>query len=502
MFATPPFGPKYGPGSGPLSRAAQRHRFFLGSLALHAGLLWTVSQWHSDSVRDATVLANSTQIQASTQAAERHGMRRRVDSLKAMKELMERIDRAQQAPEASTQDAAEASLPKDETAAPAPHDTKAPAVQTPQEMLTQARTLRDSIQKIEQAARAKEMAEVLKISPQEALERVQQQAQEKAKAEPALDPTQVQTNEQVAQTLERYEQQARESLQRRQQQLEHQTSGTQLAKFETSGAASGTAPQAAPGAMAGSGAAHHGKDGNGKGNGVDSGDGGDRRNGNAGGQADHRHSDVVDVNPRRYDAPLKPLPIDAANLRLGYGNVIGGGGAFANRVFVDRWYVIGPFSAPDPSSMQKVYPPELLVDLDAVYLGKARRVLRWQYVSSTPYPLIPPDEAEQAMYYGYTELSSDKARDVWMAFGADDDAKAWVNEELVWTSGNQAKRWYTRGGVKSLQWDIQNANLIEVRRLVHLQKGRNTILFKLYNNPLDVFFSLVLEPLADRTGAP
>lgn len=497
MFKTPPLGPRYLPANSPLSRAVDRHRFFLGSVALHVGLLWTFSQWHGDALVDATALANSNQIQASTQAAERHGMRRRVDSLKAMKDLMDRIDRAQQAPDPASQDPAEAASHKDETTAPAPLDTKAPAVQTPQEMLAQARTLSDSIQKIEQAARAKEMAKLLNISPQEALEKVQQQAQEKAKTEPALDPTQAQTDEQVAQTLERYEQQARESVQRRQQQLEHETNGTQLAKSETPG----TAPQAAPGAMAGTGAAHHGNDGKGKGNGVGSGDGTDSRNGNAG-VADHRHSDVVDVNPRRYDAPLQPLPLDAAHLRLGYGNAIGSGGAFANRVFVDHWYVIGPFSAPDPGSMQKVYPPELLVDLDAVYLGKAKRVLRWQYLSSTPYPLIPPDEAEQAMYYGYTELRSDQARDVWMAFGADDDAKAWVNEQLVWTSGNQAKPWYTRGGFRSLTRDVQNANLIEVRRLVHLNKGRNTVLFKLYNNPLDVFFSLVLEPVADRTGAP
>ncbi len=494
MFKRPPLGPRYVPASSPLSRAVDRHRFFLGSVALHLGLLWTFSQWHGNALVDATALANSNQIQASTQAAERHGMRRRVDSLKAMKDLMERIDRAQQAPDPSSQDPAEASLHKDETTAPAPHDTKAPVVQTPREMLAQARTLSDSIQKIEQAARAKEMARVLNIPPPEALAKVQQQAQEKAKAEPAVDPTQAQTNEQVALALEHYEQQARESVQRRQQQLEHETNGTQLAKSGTPG----TAPQAAPGAMAGSGAAHHGNDGKGAGSGV----GNDSRDGNTGGQADHRHSDVVDVNPRRYDAPLQPLPIDAAKLRLGYGNAIGGGGAFANRVFVDHWYVIGPFSAPDPGSMQKVYPPELLVDLDAVYLGKAKRVLRWQYLSSAPYPLIPPDEAEQAMYYGYTELRSDQARDVWMAFGADDDAKAWVNEQLVWTSGNQAKPWYTRGGFRSLQQDVRNANLIEVRRLVHLNKGRNTILFKLYNNPLDVFFSLVLEPVADRTGAP
>lgn len=488
MFKTPPLGPRYLPANSPLSRAVDRHRFFLGSVALHVGLLWTFSQWHGDALVDATALANSNQIQASTQAAERHGMRRRVDSLRAMKDLMDRIDRAQQAPDPASQDPAEASLHKDETTAPAPLDTKESVVQTPQEMLAQARMLSDSIQKIEQAARVKEMAKLLNIPPQEALERVQQQAQEKAKTEPSLDPTQAQTNEQVTQTLERYEQQARESMQRRQQQRERQTHGTQLAKSGTSG----ETPGAAHLPTAGGGAANH--DGNGSGN--------DSRNGNIGGLADHRHSDVVDVNPRRYDAPLQPLPLDAAHLRLGYGNAIGSGGAFANRVFVDHWYVIGPFSAPDPGSMQKVYPPELLVDLDALYLGKAKRVLRWQYLSSTPYPLIPPDEAEQAMYYGYTELRSDQARDVWMAFGADDDAKAWVNEQLVWTSGNQAKPWYTRGGFRSLTMDVQNANLIEVRRLVHLNKGRNTVLFKLYNNPLDVFFSLVLEPVADRTGAP
>lgn len=487
MFEPPP-GPKYEPRSTPLLRLVQRRQFFLGSLALHAGLLLSISQWHSNALVDATVRANSTQIEASNQAAERHGMRRHVDSLTALKKLMERIDRAQQPRDPSKPDPANDPSDKDQPAAPTSHGSKKPAIlQTPQEMLVQARALRDSIQKIEQAARAKEMAKLLKMSPQDALEKVQQQAQEVAKTEPSVNSTQAPTNEQVAQTLERYEQQARESVQRLQQQLEHQGNGTQLAKTSTPSAESKTVH----GSKTGEGLAAYG----GTGTGVGTGDGIDRRNRIAvGGQADHRHSDVIDFNPRRYDAPLKPIPIDVANLRLGYGNVLGSRGVFANRVFVDHWYVIGPFSAPDPSSMHKVYPPELLVDLDAVYLGKARRVLRWQYVSSTPYPLIPPDEAEQAMYYGYTELTSDKEREVWMAFGADDDAKTWVNDELVWTSGNQAKRWYTPGGFRSLKQDVHNANLIEERRLVHLHKGRNTILFKLYNNPLDVFFAVVLEP--------
>lgn len=462
----------------------QRRRFFLGSLALHVGLLWAISQWHGNALVDATVRANTPQIEASAQAAERHGMRRHVDSLKVMKELIERIDHAQQPSDPSRQVSTDDAFDIKRGATPTSHGRKTPpVVLTPQEMLDQARSLRDSIQKIEQAARAKEMTKLLKMSPQQALERVQYQAQEKAKAEFAMDPTQLQTNEQVAQALERYEQQAREAVQSRQQLAEHQANGTSLTQAGTPGSASQAAQGLKP--------KNHGDAGTGSG----SGNGTEGRSRIAAGRLfDTRHSEVIDLNPRRYDAPLKPIPIDVANLRLGYGNVLGTGGGFANRVFVDRWYVIGPFTAPDPSSMQKIYPPELLVDLDAVYLGKARRVLRWQYVSSTLYPLVPPDKAEQAMYYGYTELSSDKNRDVWMAFGSDDDAKAWVNDAVVWTSGNQAKRWYTPGGFRSLKQDVQNANLIEERRLVHLHKGRNTILFKLYNNPLDVFFSLVIEP--------
>ena len=481
MFEPAPSGPKYGSGSTPPSRAVQRHRFFLGSIALHAGVLWTFAQWHVDTLVDATVLANSSRIQASTQAAERHGMRRHVDSLKTMKELMERIDRAQQPPDPSTQNTVDDLVQKDPKATPtSPTAKNVPVVQTPQEMLAQARTLRDGIQKIEQAARAKEMAKLLNISAQDALEKVRQQAQEQTSTEPSLDPSKVQTDEQVAQTLERYEQQARESVQQRQQQLAHQANGTQVAQTGAPGAASGDNH----GPIAGAATAHHGG-------------GGNNGRGEAAGAQSQRGSGGVDLNPRRFDAPLTPLPIDVANLRLGYGNVIGGGGAFANRVFVDRWYFIGPFDAPDRSSMQKVYPPELLVDLDAMYLGKFKHVLRWQYLSSVHYPLIPPVEAEQAMYYGYTELNLDKARDVWLAFGADDDAKAWVNDELVWTSGNQFKPWYNGGGFSKLKLDIQTANLNEARRLVHLNKGRNTILFKLFNSTLDVFMSLVVEPVPD-----
>ena len=57
-----------------------------------------------------------------------------------------------------------------------------------------------------------------------------------------------------------------------------------------------------------------------------------------------------------------------------------------------------------------------------------QRVLRWQYISSASYPLIPPDEAESAIYYGYAEVRSDRARSVWLGLGADDDGR-WHAED-------------------------------------------------------------------------
>ena len=459
-----------------LARVVRRHPFFLGALLIHGAVLWLVSHLHSEGQAEAVLRNNQAQIQAHTQAAAQHGMRRRVDSLKAMKSLMERIDRAQAEPD----EAMEAAL------SPEPGASQSAA--SPQDMLNQARELRDSIRRIEQAAQAEKMAEVLKLTPEQAMEKVQQQAVEAARHEAALAAAQ--SPEQVTQALELFEQQARESLQRLQAQRAQERHGTPTQTDTAAGPASHQGTGAAGRASTGGpgGAQSRSDSGQGGAGGAEAG---------TGGQADGRRSAVNGQPTRRYEGQQQAPAINAGALRLGAGNALGPTGELANRVYVDRWYLIGPFHAPDASSLHKVYPPEQWVDLDGVYLGKGRRALRWQYVSSARYPLIPPDATEQAIYYGHTEITSDRARAVWLALGADDDAKLWVNDQLVWTSGNQQKAWYTQGGVQSLKKDIQAFNLIEERRLVHLRKGRNTVLFKLYNNPLDVFFSLVIEPVAE-----
>ena len=82
-----------------LARVVRRHPFFLGALLIHGAVLWLVSHLHSEGQAEAVLRNNQAQIQAHTQPAAQHGMRRRVDSLKAMKSLMERIDRAQAEPD-------------------------------------------------------------------------------------------------------------------------------------------------------------------------------------------------------------------------------------------------------------------------------------------------------------------------------------------------------------------------------------------------------------------
>jgi hypothetical protein len=354
---------------------------------------------------------------------------------------------------------------------------------SPGALLAQARELRDSIQRVEQAARARKMAEVLNIPPEEALRKLQQQAAEATRRDAASDAAAAQSGEQVMQALNRYEQQARESLRRLQAQQAQAQQGTPTQVDATARAHGGGAGAEGQRAQGGGGAA---------------GAAGDSRRGGGGtaaggdGVADGRQTAIRDE--RRFEGQQRTPAVGTAPLRLGAGNSLGAGSAWANRVYVDRWYIIGPFHAGNASSFHHVYPPEQWVDLDGVYLGKDQRVLRWQYLSSAAYPLIPPDPAEQAIYYGYTEIVSDQARSVVLALGADDDAKLWLNEQQVWVSGSQRKAWYTQGGVQSLKQDIHNLNLIEDRLRVPLHKGRNTVLFKLYNSPLDVFFSMVVEP--------
>ncbi|HBF52194.1 MAG TPA: hypothetical protein DDX04_19705 [Massilia sp.] len=199
------------------------------------------------------------------------------------------------------------------------------------------------------------------------------------------------------------------------------------------------------------------------------------------------------VERRNYEAETGTPKVDANRMRAGAGRIFGAGAPFANRVYLDSWYMIGPFAGVGQESIDNGYPPESIVDLDAVYAGIGGRALRWRYEQFGRYPLVPAGYTEAAVYYGYTEIDMDRERDVVLAMGADDDAKLWVNDELVWQSGKQLKPWY-RMHFKYLTGRIATLNLNETTRTVRLRKGRNSLLFKLYNGSGATFVSVVMTP--------
>jgi hypothetical protein len=195
---------------------------------------------------------------------------------------------------------------------------------------------------------------------------------------------------------------------------------------------------------------------------------------------------------RSFGAFLEPPPVDAATMRTGRGRTIGAGGAYANRIFLDTWYVIGPFEGAGHDSQNAIYPPERGVDLDAVYYGKNDLPVRWTFQQDARYPSIPLPRAENGVYYAYTEVEVDRDMDLWVWIGGDDDTKMWFNDRLVWLSGDGIdKPWY-RQPFMTLP-EVRTLNLSEGQRRLHFNKGHNSILLKLYNGVDLMFYSVVLS---------
>jgi hypothetical protein len=183
-------------------------------------------------------------------------------------------------------------------------------------------------------------------------------------------------------------------------------------------------------------------------------------------------------------------------MRKGKGHKLGPGGEYANRVYVNNWYLIGPFPGKHGRDIFATdsFAPERAVVLDAAYRGKDGRVLTWHHVEAPAYPLMPPDMAEDSVYYGYTELMMDSDRDLAMWIGADDDAQVWINDRLEWKGGNVNKLSFFQQVYDNWNSYAAAYNMNEGKVTVHFRKGRNKVFFKLSNGPNQAFFSMVLTP--------
>jgi hypothetical protein len=194
------------------------------------------------------------------------------------------------------------------------------------------------------------------------------------------------------------------------------------------------------------------------------------------------------------DGTMIVPPVDVSSMVRGRGRMIGAGGEYANRMYLNSWYIIGPFAGRHGADLydNPSYPPEKAVLLDAVYYGKDQRLLKWRYVTAQSYPLTPPDMVEDSIYYGYTEVFVDQACDLIGWIGADDDVQVYLNGRLVWEGGNVNKRPYFDAVFNTRNTYLRDYNRTEGQRVLHFNKGRNKLFFKLSNGPNDPYLSMVL----------
>jgi len=174
--------------------------------------------------------------------------------------------------------------------------------------------------------------------------------------------------------------------------------------------------------------------------------------------------------------PSGPPGISPRYVKALPGRKILSRGTGADWMLIDSWYCIGPFPNPMRRYMDSKLAPETVVDLDGAYRGKADKWVRWEFMQSVTMPCVPLHAETYAIYYAYTEVYSDRPRDLWIAIGSDDKSKVWVEGHEVWVSGSQLKGWRVDEGF----------------RKVHFRKGYNRILLRLENGHGGTAFSVCI----------
>lgn len=105
------------------------------------------------------------------------------------------------------------------------------------------------------------------------------------------------------------------------------------------------------------------------------------------------------------------------------------------------WKVIGPFEGNTRDGLDRVFPPEEGIDLEAVYTGRGNKKVRWQ--------AFDPDAVDEKGYFdlnkalGSTEnatayatmrVTAPSERKAFLLLGSDDGVKVWHNGNVVHTN--------------------------------------------------------------------
>lgn len=159
------------------------------------------------------------------------------------------------------------------------------------------------------------------------------------------------------------------------------------------------------------------------------------------------------------------------------GRVVGKNGVNQDWMYVDRWYVIGPWDNPRRSKSGASFLPETLVDLDSVAVGKDDVELKWEYITFNSHKLDPPRSQGYAIWYYYTEMWFDEGGTYYASIGADDYGKLWINGDFVFETSQQ----------------ISAFNAEEAAQPLEFKQGLNKILFRLENAGGTASFGFVLN---------
>ena len=198
-----------------------------------------------------------------------------------------------------------------------------------------------------------------------------------------------------------------------------------------------------------------------------------------------------------------PPELKGGDLALLPGNVMhvatdAKGGIPAKWMYVTSWYVIGPFPNPNRANLRRKFAPESVQDLDATYVGKDGRVLKWEFMQANNFDklnpwggrdnnaaeVVPQNKEEYAIFYAYTEVFMDRDCDRWVAIGSDDRSDVWLNDVPIWGSSNKLKAW----------------TLAEDFRRVHFKKGRNRLLARVENGHWNFGWSVCVSVEDAKTG--
>ncbi len=155
-------------------------------------------------------------------------------------------------------------------------------------------------------------------------------------------------------------------------------------------------------------------------------------------------------------------------------------------LYIDTWYVIGPWENHGRLNHEPPHPPEQSIDLDAVYPdGKFAdqpdhplHTLAWEFYQSDQVRCQPPQIFSNSTYYAYTEVYSDRDREVLFTISTDDAAKVWLNDTLIWED------------IGGSPWQVG-----EGFRRVALQQGYNRLLVRIANGPVFCVWSVLFCPV-------